>query len=97
MGIHWTTNKETTMKSMLASLAIQVYGGAVGRYGFAGINGLFGLLVGLIVFIVIVAVLFKIVKLLLPALGVGEPWATIIYWVMVLIVFLAFLHFFGLY
>lgn len=79
----------------LASM-FQVSGG-FNRYGFAGIGGLFGLLVGVIVMVVIVAILFKIAKLLLPALGVVEPWVAIIYWLMVLVVFVGFLHFFGLY
>jgi hypothetical protein len=88
------------MLTLLSTMFLQVYrGGDVGinRYGFAGISGLFGLLVGLIVLVVIVAILFKIMNLLLPALGVGQPWATIIYWLAVLVTFLAFLHFFGLY
>ena len=81
---------------MLATLAMQV-GTGINRYGFAGVQGLFGMLIGLIVMVVIVAILFKIMRLLLPALGVGEPWVSIIYWLAVLCVFLAFLHFFGLY
>ena len=63
------------MFNTISMLAMQVYGRVgVDHYGFAGIGGLFGLLIGVIVMVVIVAILFKIVKLLLPALGVGEPW-----------------------
>lgn len=67
------------------------------RYGFLGIDGLVGIFIGLIIFVVIVAILFKIFNLLLAAVGVPGPWVTILYWVAVLIIFLAFLHFFGLY
>lgn len=68
-----------------------------GHYGFLGIEGLVGILIGLVIFTVIVVILFKIFNLLLAALGVPPPWATILYWICVLIIFLAFLHFFGLY
>ena len=67
------------------------------HYGFLGIDGLIGILIGLVIFVVIVAILFKIFDLLLAAVGVPAPWAQILYWVCVLIIFLAFLHFFGLY
>lgn len=67
------------------------------RYGFLGIDGLVGLLIGLLVFVVVVAILFKIFNLVMAALEVPAPWGQILYWVVVLIIFLAFLHFFGLY
>jgi divalent metal cation (Fe/Co/Zn/Cd) transporter len=67
------------------------------HYGFLGINGLIGILIGLVIFVVIVTILFKIFNLLLAAVGVPAPWSAILYWVCVLIIFLAFLHFFGLY
>ena len=65
----------------------------VGHVGFFGQTGLLWALLGFIVFCVVVAILFKIVKLALPALGVGEPWGSIIYWLMVLVLFIAFINF----
>jgi hypothetical protein len=91
----------TLLSTLFSTMFLQVYEGGgrsgIGRYGFFGIEGFFGLLVGLIVFIVLVSILFKIVGLLLPKLGVDPTWTQIIYWCMVAVVFLAFLHFFGLY
>jgi hypothetical protein len=66
---------------------------AVGHIGFFGQTGAIWALLGFVVFCVIVAILFKIVFLLLPALGVTEPWMSIIYWVMVLILFLVFINY----
>lgn len=63
------------------------------RIGFFGQTGLIWALLGFLCVCVIIAILFKITKLLLPALGVTEPWGTIIYWVMVLIIFIAFLNY----
>ena len=83
------------MKSMFASLALQTLG--VHRYGFLGIDGLFGIFIGLICLIVLIAICWKILSLLLPALGVGAPWVQIIYWLFVLCVVVAFMHLFGLY
>jgi len=67
------------------------------HYGFAGIEGLVGLFLGLFILVVICVILFKIFRLLMAALGVPAPWSEILYWVAVLIIFLIFLHFFGLY
>ena len=67
------------------------------HYGFLGINGLVGLFLGLFILVVICVILFKIFKLLMVALGVPGPWDQILYWIAVLIIFLIFLHFFGLY
>jgi len=63
------------------------------RIGFFGQSGLLWALLGFICFCVVVAILFKIVNLALPALGVTAPWAQIIYWVMVLILFVVFLNY----
>jgi len=60
--------------------------------GFFGQSGLMWALLGFICWCVVVAILFKIVKLGLPALGVTEPWVSIIYWLMVLLTFIAFLN-----
>jgi hypothetical protein len=67
------------------------------HYGFLGIDGLVGVFLGLLIFAVIVAILFKLFRLVMVALGVPAPWSEILYWVAVLLIFLMFLHFFGLY
>jgi hypothetical protein len=67
------------------------------HYGFLGIDGLIGIFVGLFIFIVIAAILFKIFRLVMSGLGVPAPWPEVLYWFAVLIIFLTFLHFFGLY
>jgi hypothetical protein len=43
--------------------------------------------------VVVVAILFKIMNLVLPALGVGEPWASICFWVAVLICVFLFMNY----
>jgi len=75
---------------MLAQLATH-------HYGFLGIDGLIGLFIGLFILVVVCVILFKIFRLLMVALGVPDPWSGILYWLAVLIIFLIFLHFFGLY
>jgi hypothetical protein len=66
----------------------------IGRpIGFFGQTGVIWALLGFLCFCVVVAILFKIFNLLLPALGVTEPWMSIIYWLMVLILFLAFISY----
>ena len=67
------------------------------HYGFLGIDGLVGLFLGLFILVVICVILFKIFRLLMVALGVPSPWSEILYWIAVLIIFLIFLHFFGIY
>jgi hypothetical protein len=67
------------------------------HYGFLGIGGLIGIFIGLFIFIVIAALLFKIFRLVLSGLGVPAPWPEVLYWLAVLLIFLMFLHFFGLY
>jgi hypothetical protein len=67
------------------------------HYGFLGIDGLIGIFIGLFIFVVIVAILFKIFRLVMSGLGIPAPWPDVLYWFAVLIIFLCFLHFFGLY
>jgi hypothetical protein len=66
---------------------LQVVGGH--HIGFFGVNGILGLLLGLVFLIVVCALLFKIFMLLLPKLGVSADWVNILYWVFVLIIFIA--------
>jgi hypothetical protein len=61
--------------------------------GFFGQPGPIWALLGFICMCVVVAILFKILKLALPALGVSEPWVSIIYWVCVLVIFLIFINY----
>jgi len=68
-----------------------------GRYGFFGIEGFAGIIVGLIVLIILCAILFKIFGLLAPKAGLDASWTQIIYWLLVLLVFVFFLHIVGLY
>lgn len=61
--------------------------------GFFGQTGPLWVFLGFVCFCVVVAILFKIVFLALPALGVSEPWMSIIYWVLVLLLFCAFISY----
>lgn len=61
--------------------------------GFFGREGFIWVLVGFLFTCAVIAILFKITKLLLPALGVAEPWVSIIYWVMVLICLFVFANY----
>lgn len=61
--------------------------------GFFGQTGVIWALIGFLCFCVVVAILFKIFFLAAPALGITEPWISIIYWVVVLILFLAFISY----
>jgi len=61
--------------------------------GFFGQTGMFWAFLGFICMCVVVAILFKILKLALPALGVTEPWVSIIYWLAVLLIFLMFINY----
>lgn len=80
----------------LATLAMQVgLGGS--HYGFFGIPGVFGIFIGIIALIIVAAIFWKILSLLLPAVGVGQPWVEIIYWCFVLCLVIAFAHLFGFY
>lgn len=77
---------------MLALALLQV-----GRYGFFGIGGIAGVIIGVIILIILCAILFKIWGLIAPKLGLDAGWIQIIYWLLVLLVFVLFLHLFGLY
>jgi hypothetical protein len=77
---------------MLSSLAL-----AIGRYGFFGIEGVAGIIIGVIILIIFCAILFKIFALLAPKVGLDASWTQICYWLLVLLVFVLFLHLFGLY
>jgi hypothetical protein len=61
--------------------------------GFFGQTGIVWFFLGLIFIAVVIAILFKICKLLLPALGVTEPWAQIIYWILVLFCVVLFFNY----
>lgn len=65
------------------------------HYGFFGIDGLIGLIVGLLVFVVLAAILWHLFKAVMAAVGVPAPWNEVIYWLVVLLIFLMFCHFFG--
>ena len=67
------------------------------HYGFFGIEGFAGVIIGVIILIILCAILFKIWSLLAPKLGLDAGWQQIIYWLLVLLVFVCFLHLFGLY
>jgi hypothetical protein len=77
---------------MKLALAMQL-----ARYGFFGIQGFAGIIVGVIILIIFCAILFKIWSLLAPKLVPDAGWQQIIYWLLVLLVFVLFLHFFGLF
>jgi hypothetical protein len=80
---------------MLKLLGLQVVLGS--RYGFAGMQGMFGVIVGLIVFTVIAILLWKMADAVIPKLTQDAGWQAFIHWGLVLITFLAFLHFVGFY
>jgi len=61
--------------------------------GFFGHEGIIWAFIGFVFTVAVIAILFKITKLLLPALGIGEPWATIVYWVMVLLCLFMFMNY----
>ena len=63
---------------------------------FMGLHGLIGFLVGLIVFIVVGVILWKILAIVLPKLGLGADWVTVIMLLVGLILFLFFLQVVGI-
>jgi len=77
--------------------ALQAIGYGNGHYGFFGISGLIGILIGIIIFIVIAVVLWKILEIILPKLGLDAGWLQVIKLCCILILFLFFLHFVGIY
>lgn len=69
----------------------------MGRIGFFGQAGPLWAFLGFVCLCIVAAILFKIINLVLPALGVSEPWISVIYWVFVLVLFVMFINFaFGL-
>ena len=66
----------------------------VGRgIGFFGQSGPLWALLGFFCLVVVVAILFKIFFLAAPALGIAEPWVSILYWLAVLVLFIAFVSY----
>ena len=63
------------------------------RLGFFGHEGGIWVFIGFLCMVVVVAILFKIMKLILPALGVGEPWVSVIYWIAVLLCVFFFVNY----
>ena len=61
--------------------------------GFFGEEGPLWFFLGLMFLVAIVAISFKIFGLLLPALGVKEPWVQILYWFFVLVMVICFYNF----
>lgn len=69
----------------------------LGRYGFFGIEGIAGIIVGVIILIFLCLILFKLTFLVSAKLGADATTQQIIYWLLVLLVFILFLHLFGLF
>lgn len=63
------------------------------RIGFFGQQGPLWVFLGVVCLIVVVAIMYKIIFLGLPALGVTEPWISILYWLFVLFCFLMFIYY----
>lgn len=61
--------------------------------GFFGQEGFVWAFIGLIFMVVLIAICFKIFRLVMPALGVPEPWVSVLYWVFVLLCVLAFMNY----
>ncbi len=78
---------------MLALAALQLSR----HYGFFGLEGLAGIIVGVIILIILCVILFKLTFLVAAKLGADATTQQIIYWLLVLLVFVLFLHWFGLY
>lgn len=66
------------------------------RIAFMGAHGLVGFLVALIVFIIIAVILWKVAAIVLPKLGLGGDWVTVIMLLLGLILFLIFLDVVGI-
>ncbi len=63
------------------------------RVGFFGHEGAVWAFIGFLFTVVVIAILFKIMKLALPALGVTEPWTSIIFWIAVLLCVFVFMNY----
>ena len=61
--------------------------------GFFGHEGFIWAFIGFLAMVVIVAILFKIMNLVLPALGVPEPWASVCFWIAVLLCVILFMNY----
>jgi hypothetical protein len=81
----------------MTSATLMLMQRSLAHYGFFGIEGIAGIIIGTIVLIILCAILFKIFGLLAPKLGLDATWIQIIYWLLVLLVFILFLHWFGLF
>jgi len=81
------------MKALCLSALLQLGS----RYGFVGEPGLFAGIIGLIIFIVVIVILWKVFDAVLPKLITDPGWSTAVRWLLILLTFLAFLHFFGIY
>lgn len=73
---------------MISTLALAMH-----HIGFFGQEGPLWVVLGFVSCVVIVAILFKITFLVLPAVGVKEPWISVVYWLLVLVVFLWFISY----
>jgi hypothetical protein len=82
---------------MLSLFMLNMFQRLSTHYGFLGMEGFVGIIVGVIILIVLCVILFKIFALLAPKLGLDASWQAIIYWLLVLLVFVLFLHLFGLF
>jgi hypothetical protein len=82
---------------MLALMTLFQRLGGSGHYGFFGIEGVAGIIVGVIVLIFLCLILFKLTFLVCAKLGADATTQQIVYWLLVLLVFVLFLHLFGLY
>jgi hypothetical protein len=67
------------------------------RYGFMGIDGIFGIFIGLICLIVVCGLGYKITMAVSAKMGADAGWQQILSLILILLIFLCFLHFFGLY
>ena len=81
---------------MLAMLMLlQPY---IHHYGFLGIDGLVGVIIGIVVFVILAAIIYQVLNAALAIFpGITEPMKNLIRWLIILLVFVLFLHFFGLY
>jgi hypothetical protein len=63
------------------------------RIGFFGHEGGIWAFIGFLFMVVVIAILFKLMKLILPALGVTSPWDQVCFWVAVLICVIMFANY----
>lgn len=68
------------------------------HYGFLGIDGFIGIVIGLVVFSLLAFIVYQLLNALMglwPA--ATEPMKNVVRWLVILLMFLFFLHFLGLY